>query len=72
MIASRPNYLLERVKERRKELRRELARVDRRIATLTGTPARCGGWKNQPAPRIAGSVPTDRQQNDNSAAIIGG
>lgn len=62
MIASRPNYLLERVKERRKELRKELARVDRAIAAVTGTGAgarRRRGLTDRAPMRIVGSVMTN-------------
>jgi hypothetical protein len=61
MIASRPNYLLERVKERRRELRKELARVDRAIAAVTGTGAarRRRGLTGRAPMRIVGSVTTD-------------
>jgi hypothetical protein len=70
MIASRPNYLLERVKERRKELRRELARVDRAIAAVTGTGAAARRHReltDRPPMRIFGSGTTDTGGHEGSA-----
>ena len=66
MIASRPNYLLERVKERRRELRKELARVDRAIAAVTGTGAarRRRRLTDRVPLRIVGSFTTDTPDRD--------